>query len=95
LKYYIDALDGTHVRVSLHPSEPVRYIEKIGIPTQNILAVCDFEIGFTYVSVGQPRSMHDMSVLYNAMKVDSKFFPHPPKGNIFTFFYLCYLYSIH
>jgi hypothetical protein len=78
----IGALDGTHVRVSLHPNEQVRYIGKTGIPTQNILAISDFDMRFTYVSVGQPGSMHDTSVLYNAIKVDKKFFPHPPKGNV-------------
>ncbi|XP_025792026.1 uncharacterized protein LOC112873236 [Panicum hallii] len=25
-------------------------------------------------------SVHDTTVLYNAMKLDRKFFPHPPKG---------------
>ena len=76
----IGALDGTHIRVSLPPDEQVRYIGKIGIPTQNVLAVCDFDMRFTYVSTGQPGSMHDTSVLYNALSVDEKFFPHPPKG---------------
>ena len=28
----------------------------------------------------QPGSMHDTSVLYNAIKVDETFFPHPPQG---------------
>ena len=41
------------------------------------------------MSTGQPGSMHDTSVLYNALSVDEKFFPHPPKGknnvnNLFT-----------
>jgi hypothetical protein len=27
---------------SLHPDEQVKYIGKTGIPTQNVLAVCDF-----------------------------------------------------
>jgi len=85
----IGALDGTHIRVSLPPDEQVRYIGKTGIPTQNVLAVCDFDMRFTYVSTGQPGSMHDTSVLYNALSVDEKFFPHPPKGknnvnNLFT-----------
>jgi hypothetical protein len=48
MKDCIGALDGTHVRVSLHPSDQVRYIGKAGIPTQNILAVCDFDMRFTY-----------------------------------------------
>ena len=75
----IGALDGTHIRVSLPPDEQVRYIGKTGIPTQNVLAICDFDMRFTYVSMGQPGSMHDTSVLYNALSVDEKFLPHPPK----------------
>jgi hypothetical protein len=47
LKDCISALDGTHVWVSLHPSEQVRYIDKIRIPTQNILAICDSDMKFT------------------------------------------------
>jgi hypothetical protein len=72
LKDCIGALDGTHVRVSLHPNEQERYIGKIGIPTQNFLAICDFDMGFTCVSLRQPGSMHDTSVLYNAIRVDKK-----------------------
>jgi hypothetical protein len=59
LKDCIGALDGAHVRVSFHPTKQVRYIGKTRVPTQNILAICDFDMRFTYVSVGQPRSMHD------------------------------------
>jgi hypothetical protein len=83
LKDCIGALDVTHVRVSLRPSDQVRYIVKTGMPTQSNLAVCDSDMRFTYVSVGQPGSIHDTSVLYKAIEVDKEFFPHPPKGNIF------------
>jgi hypothetical protein len=67
----IGALDGTHIRVALHPNEQVRYIGKSGIPTTNVLAICDFDLRFTYVSVGQVGSKHDTSVLYDAMHVDT------------------------
>ena len=40
----IGALDGTHIRVSLSPEEQVRYIGKSGVPTPNVLAVCDFDM---------------------------------------------------
>ena len=80
----IGALDGTHISVSLSPEDSVRYIGKSGIPTQNVLAICDFDMLFTYVSVGQPGAMHDTSVLYNAISVDESFLPHPPKGNMFA-----------
>ena len=79
----IGTLDGTHIRVALHPNEQVRYMEKSGIPTQNVLAICDFDMRFTYVSVDQPGSMHDTSVLYNAINVDNDIFLHPPKSKNF------------
>jgi hypothetical protein len=91
----IGALDGTHIRVTLSPDEQVRYIGKTGIPTQNVLAVCDFDMRFTYVSTGQPGSMHDTSVLYNALSVDKDIFPHPPQGNLLALtIQLCFTYHL-
>jgi hypothetical protein len=80
----IRAIDETHIRVSLSPKEQVRYIGKIGIATQNVLAICNFDMRFTYVAAGQPGSYHDTSVLYHAMEVDEKDFPHPPQGTNFV-----------
>jgi hypothetical protein len=48
----IGAFDRTHIRVTLSPDEQVRHIGKAGMATQNFLAVCDFDIRFTYVSAG-------------------------------------------
>jgi hypothetical protein len=80
--------------VSPSPDEQVRYIGKTGIPTQNVLAVCDFDMRFTYVATGQPGAMHDTSVLYNALRVDEKFFPHPPQGTTFLL-YSQYVLTVH
>ncbi|XP_066344631.1 uncharacterized protein [Miscanthus floridulus] len=80
----IGALDGTHVRVFLSPEEQVRYIGKTGIATQNVLAVCDFDMRFTYVAAGQPGSLHDTSVLYHALEADVDVFPHPPQGKYYV-----------
>ena len=76
----IGALDGTHICVSLSPEEQVRFIGKTGIPAQNVLATCDFDMRFTYV----PGALHDTSVLYHAMEVDVQVFPHPPQGTNIT-----------
>jgi hypothetical protein len=54
----------------------VRYIGKTCIPTQNVLAICDFDIRFTYVAAGQLGAYHDTSVLYHALEVDEGF-RHP------------------
>jgi len=89
----IGALDGTHIRVSLSPEEQVRYIGKTGIATQNVLAICDFDMRFTYVAVGQPGSLHDTSVLYHALEADVDVFPHPPQGKYFCLRSFSYLYA--
>jgi hypothetical protein len=52
--------------------DQVRFIGKIGIPTQNVLAICDFDMRFTYVAAGQPGVLHDTSILYHAMEVDAQ-----------------------
>jgi len=50
-----------------------------------VLAICDFDMRFTYVSAGQPGAYHDTSVLYHAMEVDKQAFPHPPEGKKITY----------
>jgi len=70
------------------------YIGKTGIATQNVLAVCDFDMRFTYVAAGQPGALHDTSVLYHALEADAEVFPHPPQGIFFLKSYGClYCYN--
>lgn len=81
LKDCIGALDGTHIRATLPLEQQVRYIGRSGNHSQNVMAVVDFDMRFTYASIGQPGAMHDTSVLYHALRVDRGVFPHPPLGN--------------
>jgi hypothetical protein len=76
----IGALDGTHISTTPPPNDFIRYLGRSGKPTQNVLAIVDFDMRFTYASIGQPRSMHDTNVLFHALKNDHVKFPHPPKG---------------
>jgi len=80
LKNCIGAIDGTHIRAVISPDKQVRYIGRTGAVTQNVMAICDFDMHFTYASIGQPGAMHDTSVLYHAIDKDRLTFPHPPKG---------------
>ena len=87
----IGAVDGTHIAAVPPPHDVIRYIGRSGKATQNILDVVDFDLRFTYASIGQPGSMHDTRVLFHAIEHDPKF-PHPPKGMIFfTLLYLKYM----
>ena len=79
----IGALDETHIRFSLSLEEQVRYIGKTRTTTQNVLAVCDFDMKFTYVATSQPDALKDTSVLYPALVADGEVFPQPHHGIFF------------
>lgn len=79
LKNCIGAIDGTHIRAVIPVDQQVRYIGRTGAVTQNVMAICDFDMHFTCASIGQPGAMHDTSVLYHAIDKDRATFPHPPK----------------
>jgi hypothetical protein len=66
-----------------HKKDYIRYIGRCGKPTQNVMAVLDFDLCFTYASIGQPGSMHDTNILYHALEADEELFPHPPNGILF------------
>lgn len=53
------ALDGTHIDMHLSA------IDQQGL-SQNVLAVCNFEMEFTYILPGWEGSTHDVRVLQDA-----------------------------
>ena len=79
----IGALDGTHILATVPLEDQIRYIGRSGKTTQNVMAICDFDMRFTYASIGQLGAMHDTSVLYHALHVDKDIFPHPPQGKFY------------
>jgi hypothetical protein len=64
------ALDGTHIVATPPPHDLIRYIARSSKAIQNVLAVVDFDLRFTYASIGQPGSMHDTNVLFHALRHD-------------------------
>jgi hypothetical protein len=55
-----------------------------------VLAIVDFDLWLTYVSIGQPGSMHVTSVLFNALGLDADSFPHHPLGKKLIY---CHVYK--
>jgi hypothetical protein len=45
----IGAIDGTHVCVTVSTEKVVQYTGRKGITTHNVLAICDFNMRFTFV----------------------------------------------
>ena len=64
--FFIDclgALDGTHIDVHVTPDAQPRYRNRKGHLSQNVLAVCNFDMQFNYVLAGWERSAHDSAIL--------------------------------
>jgi len=76
----IGAMDGTHIEVIVDKGVRDNHINRKGKTTQNVVAVCDFDMRFTYVGAGTEGSAHDMRVKRKA-EADASF-PHPPSGKL-------------
>ena len=76
----IGAIDGTHIPAFVRVEDQIRFIGRKGAPTQNILAVCDFDMCFTYVMPEWERITHDKWVLQHCLRDDSSNFFRPIGG---------------
>jgi hypothetical protein len=64
-------------------SKVVQHTDSHGYTTQKVLAICDFDMRFTFVVVGWSGSVHDMGVFKDAIEKYGDKFPHPPKGKFY------------
>jgi hypothetical protein len=76
----IGAIDGSHFPASVPASEQAKYIGRHGYTSQNVMAVCDFDMRFTFVVTGWPGSVHGTRVLQDTLITYADWFPHPPEG---------------
>jgi hypothetical protein len=78
-KSAIGAIDGTHIPVVVPTKEVITHTCRHGYTSQNVLAMCDFDMRFIYVVAGWPGSAHDSRILNHAL-ANFPSFPVPPKG---------------
>ncbi|KAL6838378.1 hypothetical protein ACP4OV_031784 [Aristida adscensionis] len=71
----IGAIDGTHIGVVVPTNQVVQHTGRHGYTTQNVLAICDFDMMFTFIVAGWPGSVHDMRVFSDAQKSIPTSFP--------------------
>jgi hypothetical protein len=74
----IGAIDGTHVPVTVPTEKVVQYTGRKGFTTQNVLAICNFDMRFTFVVARWPGSVHDKRVFNDALEKYKDRFPFPP-----------------
>ncbi|KAH1057325.1 hypothetical protein J1N35_035390 [Gossypium stocksii] len=77
------AIDGTHIKACISPSCQIPYIGRKGEPTQNIMAVCDFNMCFIFAFPGWEGTAHDSRIFLQALRKQQLKFPHPPPGKYY------------
>ncbi|XP_062011522.1 uncharacterized protein LOC133728128 isoform X2 [Rosa rugosa] len=82
-KNCIEAIDGVHVYASIPSRNQIPYIERKGIPTQNIMAVCNFDMQFTFACAGWEGIAHDTRIFLSSIRNDALKFPKPPNGKYY------------
>ena len=68
------------------------YIRRKGIPTQNIMAMCSFDMQFTFFLAGWEGSAHDARIFSTAINASHLAFPKPPQG--YDFFKVYWYFNI-
>jgi hypothetical protein len=76
----IGAIDETHISVVVPSSTTIAHFGRYRETTQNVLAVYDFDMKFTFVLAGWPSSVHDARVFNEALVKYADKFPFPPEG---------------
>ncbi|KAI0522370.1 hypothetical protein KFK09_004749 [Dendrobium nobile] len=79
----IGAIDGTHVDAHVSNSEKANYIGRCGSTMQNVMAVCDFNMCFTFIMAGWEGSAHDSRIFKFATRNRRNNFPMPPPGTFY------------
>ncbi|KAM3283696.1 hypothetical protein P3S67_022494 [Capsicum chacoense] len=79
----IGALDGTYVEARLLQGQEILYIGRKGYLTQNILAVVDFNMCFTFALVEWEGSAHDNHICCETLCRQELNFPHPLKNKYY------------
>ena len=73
-------MDGTHIPCIFPVHLQAAYHNRKGYTSQNVLAIVDFTLKFTYIVVGWDGSVHDARVLNDAQCDPTFSFPNPPMG---------------
>ena len=76
----IGAIDGSHIPVIVPAKETLKYTGRHGFTSQNVLAICDFDMRFTFVVAGWAGSAHDTRIFNESLEKYADTYPAPPEG---------------
>ncbi|XP_028056602.1 uncharacterized protein LOC114260650 [Camellia sinensis] len=83
LKECVGAIDGTLVDAWVSASRQNIFRGRKATVSQNVLAVCDFDMLFTFINSGWEGSTHDNTILVDSITRADLHFPHPPHERTF------------
>ncbi|KAL5569955.1 hypothetical protein UlMin_026530, partial [Ulmus minor] len=63
----VGTIDGTHARVKVSKKDAPRYRGRKDFTTTNVMAVCGFDMKFTYVLPGWERTSSDSRIIKDAL----------------------------
>ncbi|GMN45094.1 hypothetical protein TIFTF001_014284 [Ficus carica] len=75
----IGVINGTHVPCVPRAENSEAWINRKGVNSQNVLAICSFDMKFTYMLAGYERSCHDARMLQEAITFHGFPIPSPRK----------------
>ncbi|KAL5554275.1 hypothetical protein UlMin_041676 [Ulmus minor] len=79
----IGAIDGTHIAAHAPADVANNFRGRKSTVTSNMLAICSFDMLFTYVVTGWEGAIHDSRVLTTQLEDPTSGFPHPPPGKYY------------
>ena len=59
----IGAIDGCHIKIKASDRQQKAYLNRNHYHSVNLMAVCNSQMRFTFISAGSPGSLHDQRVL--------------------------------
>ena len=66
-------------------NDQVRFIGRKNLPTQNVMAVCSFDMRFTFVLAGWEGTAHDTRIFNAAVNTPHLNFPSPPHSKFYYY----------
>ena len=75
-------MDGTYVPCIVGAGLQTAFRNRKGFTSQNVLAIVDFDMKFTYLVAGWEGLVHDARVLRDAQCDQSFRFSHPPTSKV-------------
>lgn len=78
----IGAVDGTHIPAFVKTEEQAPFRNRKGFISQNVLAVANFDMTFSYCLAGWEGSAHDGRVFQDALRKDASAFFFPSKATV-------------